>query len=422
MLTLKSWLSDGFVSLQLTSIMNYCLYTILVLLFSGFTATSQWTTHRVGTQASLTQALAIGNGTLILSDSLQAWLSLNSSLNWNSYANALSKTTVLVKGNGSIIWAGNRTGPVYWNYSNDSGRTWINAVGGPGSPGVLDVSSISGTPYRFACGSGIAVNQLLMSRDGGQTFTTLNIPVWQGMARRTSFLDTLTGFLGDHDGALFKTTNQGQSWQMVNMLATGMIQETTAIKFFTDSAGVLVYRSGVNFYTTDRGNTWTMGNSHLYYPVDDVLLMGDSIVLALTRQNQFPLSISYDRGQTFVADSTFSPTLACNRLHRLQDGRVMILGDSGTYWLNAGIVASSPVLSQINLKIFPNPGTNYFQISGLPEDDSIGMEIFNLNGQLVKSFPPQSTRTWSVTDLPQGQYLLRLFGKKFQTQSIWVKQ
>ncbi len=401
--------------------MKFRLVICWIILLSSTSVWGQWTVHRLGVQASLTQALAVGNGTILLSDSIHSWLSLDATLNWTGFSNAPAKTTALVQGQGTTIWAGNQTGPQFWYKSIDSGRTWVTAVNGPGSPGIKDISAVSGTPYLFAVGSNTTLSQLWLSRDRGLSFAPLGLPSWQGVMRRTCFLDTLTGFVGDHDGALFKTTDQGQSWQMVNMLATGMIQETTAIQFFNDSLGILVYRSGVNFHTTNRGNTWTMGNTRLDYPIDEVEIINDSVVLALASQGQFPLSISYDRGLTFQVDSTFNPTVNCNRIHLLQDGRVMILGDSGTYWMNGSLVASS-LLKPLHIQVFPNPGTTIIQTSGLPEETPLVLSVYNLQGQLVKQYPSQTSRVWVVSDLAAGSYLLKYSGRYQEFRSIWIKQ
>ncbi len=59
-----------------------------------------------------------------------------------------------------------------------------------------------------------------------------------------------------------------------------------------------------------------------------------------------------------------------------------------------------------NLTVYPNPTSDYFQISGLPGLKNI--ELFNIVGNKVRSFEAAPARQYFVGDLSEGMYLVRL--------------
>ena len=74
------------------------------------------------------------------------------------------------------------------------------------------------------------------------------------------------------------------------------------------------------------------------------------------------------------------------------------------------------------LKIFPNPATNFIQ---LKESTKVGaIIIYNLIGRKIKSFTPVKDKAYQITDLPKGIYLIQLIdlnGKILSTQRLSKK-
>ena len=398
----------------------------LLLALGLFTmpAFGQWTLHQLGTTATLTRALNTGSSTLIMTDTNQTWVSSGTGLVFQSFIQSQPiKPSVLLQGLGATIWAGTSASSPNWYKSVDSGRSWLSSASGPVSNGIQDFSTLLGTPYRFVCGSSATGNNTLaISRDGGQTFQSLGVPNWQGPMRRTCFLDSLTGFLADHDGALFKTTNQGVTWQMVNMLATGMIQEAAAIRFITDSIGLLFFKSGIYFRTTDRGNSWTMGVSRLSFPVEDAIWVNDTTILALSLRGPDQLSISTDQGISFTTDSTFSSNFRSHQLHLMPDKKVAILCDSGAYWLSSRFVSRTQERYFNKWAVFPNPGTNRVEVSGAPDDALVKLTVLDLTGRVVQSFQPTYNRNWNLEALASGAWILKFSAGLRDTCIQWIKQ
>jgi Secretion system C-terminal sorting domain len=62
--------------------------------------------------------------------------------------------------------------------------------------------------------------------------------------------------------------------------------------------------------------------------------------------------------------------------------------------------------SDVKLSVFPNPTTDYFQISDLAGLRYI--ELFNIVGNKIRSFDAAPARQYYVGDLSEGMYLVRL--------------
>ncbi len=74
------------------------------------------------------------------------------------------------------------------------------------------------------------------------------------------------------------------------------------------------------------------------------------------------------------------------------------------------------------LKVFPNPATNFIQLKGSSKVGAI--IIYNLIGRKIKNFTPVKDKTYLITDLPKGMYLIQLLdlrGKVLSTQRLSKK-
>lgn len=74
--------------------------------------------------------------------------------------------------------------------------------------------------------------------------------------------------------------------------------------------------------------------------------------------------------------------------------------------------AVSPVnyLDPGNIRIYPNPTTEYFSVDGV--DDLRQVVVVNLVGQIVKKFSASVNSRYKVSDLETGLYLIRLINKE----------
>ena len=83
----------------------------------------------------------------------------------------------------------------------------------------------------------------------------------------------------------------------------------------------------------------------------------------------------------------------------------------------AGASDSSIKITQ--LKVYPNPATHFIQL-----EKAIGISsliVYNLVGRKIKEFKAEKGKSYSITDLPKGMYLIQflgLDGKVLTTQRL----
>jgi hypothetical protein len=78
-------------------------------------------------------------------------------------------------------------------------------------------------------------------------------------------------------------------------------------------------------------------------------------------------------------------------------------------------------LEESGIKMYPNPVTDIIHIENLPEKSTIS--IFNLNGKLlIQKYVEEVNMKLSVTDLPQGLYVLKIRTPLQEYQSKFTKQ
>ena len=69
-------------------------------------------------------------------------------------------------------------------------------------------------------------------------------------------------------------------------------------------------------------------------------------------------------------------------------------------------VATNDNNSSSKLSVYPNPTTDYFQVSELPGLKSI--ELFNIVGKKIRTFDAAPEKQYYVGDMVDGIYLVRM--------------
>jgi len=106
----------------------------------------------------------------------------------------------------------------------------------------------------FVGGAGGAV---FATTDGGQTWTRRTAPS-VGTVNKLLFTSATAGWAGTANG-FFRTTNGGQSWQSVLLYDpyNGSISNVQDVQFVTAQIGYAVGERGGIFKTTNGGGSWT---------------------------------------------------------------------------------------------------------------------------------------------------------------------
>jgi len=93
---------------------------------------------------------------------------------------------------------------------------------------------------------------LLKSMDGGQTFAPVALP--SGMTPLSLFFPTDSiGFIAGNSGMMFRTNDQGSTWQQLFAGTTASLNE---VHFANSQAGMACGSGGVAIMTLDGGETW----------------------------------------------------------------------------------------------------------------------------------------------------------------------
>jgi hypothetical protein len=75
-----------------------------------------------------------------------------------------------------------------------------------------------------------------------------------------------------------------------------------------------------------------------------------------------------------------------------------------TFKAVVGNLSNTAALSRPKFTIFPNPTSEYFEVSGVDRVDQV--ILYNVVGRMVKTFQTFENRRYFVNDLPDGLYLV----------------
>ena len=118
--------------------------------------------------------------------------------------------------------------------------------------------------------TGFAITQgyIVKTSDGGNTWTTINLPISTPL-KKIQFTDNRTGYIigGDNTfGVLLKTTDGGQNWIVKNLNA---LECPYGMYFLNNNTGFI---TGKNLFikTIDGGQTWTSIKSNAFRMFQDI--------------------------------------------------------------------------------------------------------------------------------------------------------
>jgi Secretion system C-terminal sorting domain len=86
---------------------------------------------------------------------------------------------------------------------------------------------------------------------------------------------------------------------------------------------------------------------------------------------------------------------------------------TGRYLFSTTTRAKETNVSNANIRIYPNPTIDYFQIT---EDDGIDkVVIYNIIGRQMRTYKVTDNGKYNVNDLPEGLYIIRLLASNGST-------
>ncbi|MDD4848740.1 MAG: T9SS type A sorting domain-containing protein [Bacteroidales bacterium] len=100
-------------------------------------------------------------------------------------------------------------------------------------------------------------------------------------------------------------------------------------------------------------------------------------------------------------------------------GKVVVYSNSSE--IITSIDENTAQLNQFNVDIFPNPAKNDVTFTAANDHSNLTVQMYNIVGQLVKSFSFQESTTINISDLPKGAYLVKISGKNMITKKLIVQ-
>ena len=181
----------------------------------------------------------------------------------------------------------------------------------------------------------------------------------------------------------FNRTHQGENEQVPFRLTVWRAEE--------GHPGEVLYRDSERRYPEAGG----LDRFHRYV-LDEGVVVSDTIFVGFEQENNYFINLGFDRSRN-TADRIWYLTGT--------EWQQSIL--SGSLMLRPGFGASGAVgiedVAASQIKVYPNPVSNYLHIDGLPEGTTI--EIYDRQGR--RAYARQGVSEVNTEALPGGLYLLR---------------
>jgi photosystem II stability/assembly factor-like uncharacterized protein len=140
----------------------------------------------------------------------------------------------------------------------DRGKTW-QSIGYPNLPGEFYISDVKfidrNLGYVTGNRPGIAQN-LFRTTDGGATWNVINL----NLGHSIDFIDANRGWVMNVGGLGYRTTDGGASWQQMLLPNQGFSPTISKIDFINENEGWAVGWYGYAAHTLDGGVTWHLQN------------------------------------------------------------------------------------------------------------------------------------------------------------------
>lgn len=275
--------------------------------------------------------------------------------------------------------------------SSNAGSSWLQMSSG--SVGSFKGISMSDANTGFAIQwRGNYGNNVVKTVNGGDSWSEIS-GIFPDYLYSIAFVNSLTGFVGSDQGRILKTQNGGLNWSTINYGSSTI----TDICFPASSVGIFVTQLGEFYRTTNVGQTWQLVyNDNAGSPCKLCFIdqnTGFAIATQLLKTsnsgvNWIPLTNPIASGNTtclyFVdANTGFLGTI---------NGQVSKTTNGGINWQTNSV--SQYVITSLK---FVNANTGYFTGSG---------NIGGVKGVLSKTI--DGGVSWNRQNLPSNWSLLNL--------------
>jgi photosystem II stability/assembly factor-like uncharacterized protein len=320
--------------------------------------------------------------------------------------------------------------------TTDNGSTWT--IVDTNKHYYDDIMMVNAS-VGYACGIPLAANSRPIVRkttDGGATWTTAsqNFPKGKYELTGLSFIDVNTGWGVTYDGFVYKTTNGGSDWSLLDSVGANSYRD---IAFINQNYGWIVGGISGNqklAYTTNGGTSWTVIEQH-GSSTREVEFVDSNNVWFAGSNNAPPFIAHYDTvGGSWKMQDINDKFTGVESIDMLNTKTGYAVGGQGAVYktTTGGVLAVRPeklTNAPVNFSLaqnFPNPfNPSTTMAFSLPAPGMTTLKVHAVTGQMVEQIFAQQMEAgsyriqWNAAAVPSGVYFYTLTSGTFtQTKRL----
>ncbi|MBN8568056.1 MAG: T9SS type A sorting domain-containing protein [Ignavibacteria bacterium] len=378
---------------------------------------AQWYTQQSGTNSNLnsvsftseSKGHVVGSNVILRTDNGGInWSKTILSGEWNSVSFPTANTGYICGTNGKIL------------KTTDGGTTWFNLTSG--TQKNLTSINFKNDLNGYVLGW---FQTMLVTSDGGATFA--NYSGYSSLMYLHSFIMNNFVFLIGTEGALFKSTNYGVSFDSINI---GMPNSLFAIQFFPNGKGFVFGCCGAFFKTNDFGQSWSMDTVYLTkgWALVDCSFANEHTGWSVGEQGNIVRTYNSGDNWDSLGSGTNQSLKAVKFVNSTtgwvvgNEGTILKTTNGGGQGFPIGIYNySNSIPEKFNLfQNYPNPFNPSTTIEfSLPENSFTQLKIYDISGKQIATLvqnelPPGFYRyTFNSSEMNSGTYFYILTTEKF---------
>lgn len=408
--------------------------TILLSIFSFLTIAligqSKWTQVPSGTTNQLNSIFFVdsqvgfiaGNDSLLLktNDGGKTWARIAVNLAFQTQIKDVLDVWFADINNGFLL-----IGPYGDIYeTNNGGASWSPSMSSANNMCFRRSFYFRSMDDGFLGGSMCFQGETIARRDSGSWDTPQVVGSWNADDQITNFdfLNTQLGLASSTSSYMFRTTDNGISWDSIptpldslTILDVSFWEDTIAYACYAETGleGILV--------SQDSGKTWQrdLGSATFYYPgFHDILSTENGTLFIGGYPSHGSYGVIFEKSISFPWWNYHNVDHPIRKIHFHSDSIFFAIGDSG-YVVRRSVPSTISIAEDTKdqIKVFPNPAKYEFKMEGIPPETSVF--VYNSAGVLIEERKPNFSALWDCTSWRSGLYFV-LFSNPRGTSFVKV--